>query len=185
MSESSARPDPDALLASIHREDDAGAARTAEDFLRDVPRRGQNLRDAAGRAAAAGGRAWKWWSASWKRTGARKRRRCSKGLTIVPRMQGRASRARRSKRSTSMPSCSGIRSSASSMNSRTPTRRASRHPKRYQDVLELLDAGIDVFTTVNVQHIESRARHRAADHRRSRCAKRCRTRCSIWRTRSS
>lgn len=33
----------------------------------------------------------------------------------------------------------------------------SRHPKRYQDVLELLDAGVDVFTTVNVQHIESRA----------------------------
>jgi two-component system sensor histidine kinase KdpD len=34
---------------------------------------------------------------------------------------------------------------------------ASRHPKRYQDVLELLDAGIDVFTTLNIQHIESRA----------------------------
>src|SRR5215471_13160534 len=34
---------------------------------------------------------------------------------------------------------------------------ASRHPKRYQDILELLDAGIDVFTTLNVQHIESRA----------------------------
>ena len=33
----------------------------------------------------------------------------------------------------------------------------SRHPKRWQDVQELLDAGIDVFTTVNVQHIESRA----------------------------
>ena len=31
----------------------------------------------------------------------------------------------------------------------------SRHPKRYQDVLELLAAGIDVHTTVNVQHIES------------------------------
>lgn len=31
----------------------------------------------------------------------------------------------------------------------------SRHPKRWQDVEELLDAGIDVFTTVNVQHIES------------------------------
>ncbi len=31
----------------------------------------------------------------------------------------------------------------------------SRHAKRYQDVLELLDAGIDVFTTLNVQHIES------------------------------
>src|SRR5712672_2588192 len=31
----------------------------------------------------------------------------------------------------------------------------SRHPKRYQDVLELLDAGIDVYTTLNVQHLES------------------------------
>ena len=31
----------------------------------------------------------------------------------------------------------------------------SRHPKRYQDVEELLAAGIDVYTTVNIQHIES------------------------------
>jgi two-component system sensor histidine kinase KdpD len=31
----------------------------------------------------------------------------------------------------------------------------SRHLKRWQDVQELLDAGIDVFTTVNVQHLES------------------------------
>lgn len=31
----------------------------------------------------------------------------------------------------------------------------SRHAKRYQDVEELLKAGIDVYTTVNVQHIES------------------------------
>lgn len=31
----------------------------------------------------------------------------------------------------------------------------SRHLKRYQDVLEVLDAGIDVCTTLNVQHIES------------------------------
>jgi two-component system sensor histidine kinase KdpD len=31
----------------------------------------------------------------------------------------------------------------------------SRHAKRWQDVLELLDAGIDVYTTVNVQHVES------------------------------
>ena len=31
----------------------------------------------------------------------------------------------------------------------------SRHPKRYMDIDELLAAGIDVFTTVNIQHIES------------------------------
>jgi two-component system sensor histidine kinase KdpD len=31
----------------------------------------------------------------------------------------------------------------------------SRHPKRYLDVEELLSRGIDVYTTVNIQHIES------------------------------
>lgn len=31
----------------------------------------------------------------------------------------------------------------------------SRHFKRYQDVQELLNAGINVYTTVNIQHIES------------------------------
>jgi two-component system sensor histidine kinase KdpD len=33
----------------------------------------------------------------------------------------------------------------------------SRHTKRWQDVLELLEAGINVFTTLNIQHVESRA----------------------------
>src|SRR5262245_9452850 len=31
----------------------------------------------------------------------------------------------------------------------------SRHAKRWQDGQELLDAGIDVYTTLNVQHVES------------------------------
>jgi two-component system sensor histidine kinase KdpD len=31
----------------------------------------------------------------------------------------------------------------------------SRHPKRYLDVDDILDAGIDVYTTLNVQHLES------------------------------
>src|SRR5436190_1649897 len=31
----------------------------------------------------------------------------------------------------------------------------SRHAKRWQDVLELLDAGLNVYTTLNVQHLES------------------------------
>jgi two-component system sensor histidine kinase KdpD len=33
----------------------------------------------------------------------------------------------------------------------------SRHAKRYQDVLEILENGINVYTTVNVQHLESRS----------------------------
>ena len=32
---------------------------------------------------------------------------------------------------------------------------SGRHGKRWQDVLELLDTGIDVVTTVNIQHLES------------------------------
>jgi two-component system sensor histidine kinase KdpD len=31
----------------------------------------------------------------------------------------------------------------------------SRHVKRYQDVAEILDVGIDVYTTLNIQHLES------------------------------
>lgn len=31
----------------------------------------------------------------------------------------------------------------------------SRHPKRWQDIEELLEAGIDVYTTLNIQHLES------------------------------
>lgn len=31
----------------------------------------------------------------------------------------------------------------------------SRHPKRYQDIAELLQAGIDVWTALNIQHLES------------------------------
>jgi two-component system sensor histidine kinase KdpD len=44
--------------------------------------------------------------------------------------------------------------SCSSTSSPTPTPRL-RHDKRWQDVLELLDAGIEVFTTLNVQHVDS------------------------------
>jgi len=31
----------------------------------------------------------------------------------------------------------------------------SKHRKRYEDILELLDAGIDVLSTMNIQHLES------------------------------
>ena len=33
----------------------------------------------------------------------------------------------------------------------------SRHSKRYQDVQEILENGINVYTTLNVQHLESRS----------------------------
>ena len=57
--------------------------------------------------------------------------------------------------STSTPSSRAGRRSSWSTSSPTPTRPAAAIPKRYLDVEELLDAGIDVYTTVNIQHIES------------------------------
>ncbi|MEJ0099311.1 MAG: hypothetical protein WDO12_06010 [Pseudomonadota bacterium] len=44
---------------------------------------------------------------------------------------------------------------------------SQRHAKRWQDVAELLDAGLDVWTTVNVQHLESLNDVVAGDHRRA------------------
>ena len=41
----------------------------------------------------------------------------------------------------------------------------SRHSKRFQDVLELLDHGINVYTTLNVQHVESQSDVVEADNR--------------------
>ena len=65
------------------------------------------------------------------------------------------SRPYRSTRWTWMPSSSAARRSRLSTNSPTPTRPGSRHPKRYLDVEDLLAAGIDVYTTLNIQHVES------------------------------
>ena len=47
------------------------------------------------------------------------------------------------------------RRSRSSTSSRTRTSPGSRNEKRWQDVEELLDAGINVISTLNIQHLES------------------------------
>jgi two-component system, OmpR family, sensor histidine kinase KdpD len=44
---------------------------------------------------------------------------------------------------------------------------SGRHDKRWQDVLEILGAGIDVITTVNIQHLESIADRRKRSRRPS------------------
>ena len=61
----------------------------------------------------------------------------------------------RSRRWTSTPCSPGHRRSLWSTSSRTPTCRDRGNEKRWQDVEELLDAGIDVISTVNIQHLES------------------------------
>ena len=61
----------------------------------------------------------------------------------------------------------------------------ARHAKRWQDVEELLDAGINVYTTLNIQHLESLNDVVAQHHRACACARPCPTRCSRRPTRSS
>ena len=77
------------------------------------------------------------------------------GLEIIPRrlhrLQGPRARGDGSRRDPGAQA----RSSCSSTSSPTPTPPGSRHPKRYLDVEELLAAGIDVYTTLNIQHVES------------------------------
>ena len=76
-------------------------------------------------------------------------------LEVVPRRTRRLPRDGASRRWTSTPSWPAARRSRSSTSWPTPTCPAVAHEKRWQDVEELLDAGIDVITTVNIQHLES------------------------------
>ena len=86
---------------------------------------------------------------------ARTRPSSLEGLEVVPRRDDRAPRRDVHARWTSTRCSPAARRSRSSTSWRTPTCPGSRHEKRWQDVEELLAAGIDVITTVNIQHLES------------------------------
>ena len=148
------RPDPDELLARVKEAETRQATRQAQDLLRSRRRGRQDLRDARGGARAAGpGRG---------RGG---------GLGRDPRPRRDRGAARRPR--DPAPPSGGI-SRHHARRSSTSTRRwragprsilvdelahtnapGSRHAKRWQDVVELLDAGIHVYTAMNVQHVES------------------------------
>ncbi len=151
------RPDPDALLASLHREEKRARRGSLKVFFGMCPGVGktyamlraaqQELRDGTDLVVGV-----------VETHGRAETEALLAGLPVLPRKQ---------------IAYRGIQVSEmdlDSLLSRQPRPRlvlvdefahtnaeGSRHPKRYQDVIELLDAGIDVFTTLNVQHIESRA----------------------------
>ena len=93
-------------------------------------------------------------SASSRRTAAPRPRRCSTG-SRSSRAARSPTRAASSTRWTSTPSWRGGPSSSCVDELAHTNAPGSRHPKRYLDVEELLAAGIDVYTTVNIQHVES------------------------------
>ena len=112
--------------------------------------------------------------------GHRRRRRLRARPTAAPRTARAPRRASRSCRASSAATAAPTferdgprrrprpppRRSRSSTSSRTPTPPAARNEKRWQDVDELLDAGIDVISTVNIQHLESLNDVVERDHRR-------------------
>ncbi len=85
---------------------------------------------------------------------ARRPRRCSTASRPA-RAQRLEYGASRSRRWTSTPSSPAARRSSLVDELAHTNAPGSRHPKRYLDVEELLNRGIDVYTTVNIQHIES------------------------------
>ena len=76
-------------------------------------------------------------------------------LPVVPRRAIEPPRRRARPRWTPTPCSPGIRDVALVDELAHTNAPGSAHEKRWQDVDQLLDAGIDVITTVNIQHLES------------------------------
>ncbi len=87
--------------------------------------------------------------------GRREDRRADRRPRGRPAQAGRVPRARRSRRWTSTPSSPAGPQVALVDELAHTNVPGSRNEKRWQDVEELLDAGIDVISTVNIQHLES------------------------------
>jgi len=155
MSSADARPDPDALLASLKLQESRAARGSLKVFLGMCPGVGKTYamlraaqKERAGGVDVVGGVV--------ETHGRAETLALLPGLVLQPRlniphrgvllseMDLEGLRARR-------PKLAIVDELA---HTNAP---GSRHAKRWQDVLELLEAGIDVFTTLNIQHVESRA----------------------------
>src|SRR3954453_11251650 len=150
-----ARPDPDALLASLTREEARAGRGRLKIFFGMCPGVGKTyamLKDARARPAAG----VEVLIGVVETHGRAETEALLEGLPIVPRAQldYRGTTLREMDLDAILlwhPKLAVVDELA---HTNAP---GSRHPKRYQDVLELLDAGIDVYTTLNVQHVASRS----------------------------
>ncbi len=144
------RPSADALLHAARQE----ARGRFEDFPWRRAGCRQDLRDAAGGRRPPQGRRWMSSSGSWKPTAARRRRPWSQGLEIIPRRvrdhQGHVLR-----KWISMPCSGGGPPWSSSTSWPIPTPRAAATRSATWTSRNSSPAGIDVFSTLNIQHVES------------------------------
>ena len=184
------RRDPPVHRDQAHRPDRAQPPRSVSlrpgplpDPARHGRGRRQDLPDAPGGAAGASTRAATSSSATSSRTSGRRRRRSPRGSrscrACAPSTAGSSSRRWTSTRS------SGARPELALVDELAHTNAPGmRNEKRYQDIDEILDAGIDVISTVNVQHLESLNDASRRAHRACASARRSPTGSSRRRTRS-
>lgn len=143
------RPDPDALLAAAGRH---GRGRLKV-FLGMAPGVGKTFEmlSAAGRFKAAGGEVL---VGVVETHGRRETEALLEGLEVLPRrpIEYRDRTLMEFDLDAALARKPGLLLVDEYAHSNAP---GSRHPKRWQDVEEVLAAGIDVWTTLNVQHLES------------------------------
>ena len=113
-------------------------------------------------------------SASSRRTAAPRRPSGSADLEVIPRRAGRLQgQGPRGDGPAGDPRAASPRSCIVDELAHTNVP-GTENAKRYQDVEDLLEAGISVMTAVNIQHFESRPGHRLPRHRRRRAGARAR-----------
>ena len=149
------RPDPEALLASLQQEQARAQRGKLKVFLGMCPGVGKTyamLRSAseertAGREIVVG---------IVETHGRKETQAMLEGLTVLPRLKisYREVTVEEMDLETLLARKPGLALVDELAHTNAP---GSRHTKRWQDVVELLDAGIDVFTTINIQHVESRS----------------------------
>lgn len=155
MMEAMDRPDPDALLAALKAEEARRSRGRLKVFLGMCPGVGKTyaMLEAARKAAAEGRRITIGIAETHGRS---ETARLLDGLDVLPRrkVEYRGTTLEEFDLDAALARRPEILVLDELAHSNAP---GSRHPKRFHDALELLAAGIDILTTLNVQHLESRA----------------------------
>lgn len=153
MKDEHQRPNPDQLLAQVQAEEKAQTRGKLKIFLGYVAGVGKTyaMLEAAHQRKEEGVDV----VVGFVEThGRRETEGLLKGLEVVPRRQVEYHNAKLTEMDTDaiLARCPRLALVDELAHTNVP---GSRHPKRYRDVEELLNAGIDVYTTVNIQHLES------------------------------
>lgn len=147
------RPDPDALLREVHAEATRAARAKLKIFFGFAPGVGKTyaMLEAAQRLASAGVDVVVGYVETHGRPETSEK---AKGLETIPRARIPHGGAYREE--LDLEGVLARRPAVVLVDELAHTNApGARHTKRYQDVLDLLDAGIEVHTTLNVQHVES------------------------------